>query len=730
MADIRPDTQNRVTLRPVTDAKLEAQDFGQEKIGRGLAAFGQGLAQVAEDVDAIEAIHDEAAVKRIDVEALAAAADAKREVDNAKGEQALTAGEQFASRIENIRKEALSKLSNPRQKRMFSDIFERRAVADTAAVNARVDQETFVWKTKTTGERILAYTDRAIDSFDEADPTEFDAAIKTIVSETEQLAQLTGTTSTLKEQKDKAVGAAYAGVVERTAVENPLKARAFLDEHAGKIPADLETALRKRLQPAFEEERNEIDAERAMGLVGESGLISAVDDVTTAPETQPDPVKAEKSAAVNADPLRGRGQTPVKGGEYGAARDGGERVHLALDYPAKEGTPVYPRGKAKVTEIDKIGKTNAGYYVKLQYADGTYGSYSHLRNINVEVGQSVDADTVVGGVGRTGKGGKPQYGSHLHEVIRNAKDQPIDPRKYRPGEEVGGKAEPGYSPKYEGNTVDIKAAYAMVEKLAKEEGWSLARKKGVMASIDDRARREDVIKDREYEAAEQVAIEAEVRIIQGGGDITKPETQIPNFENLSPSAKRGLLVRAASNRAAIAAEQKAAAEAANKATIEGNYPVFLRLSGMADTNPEQFMKVPIDSYRGSLPDGDWKALKRRQEEYRRQGTYRPQLAPERSKVAGLVNSVLGDAMLDPKKLKDPDSVDSKRRAYLIDKLMREVDARQQSGQKLTDAQIMEVMKPLLRKVVVESPGFFGTSEEEMPWYRAQMEGNESARVAP
>lgn len=732
MPDISPDTQNRVTLRPVTDAKFQAQDFGKDQIGRGLQAFGQGIGEVAEAVKTVNDIHDEAVVKEIDIQALAAASDAKREVENAKGKDALLAGEMFNERLSNIRKEAMSKLTNDRQKRMFGDVFERRSVADTAAVNAKVDRETFTYNVDTTKGLIESHIARAADVYNEADTNEFDKSIITIANQAKVMAALVGDDEqTLKSNTEKLVGAAYAGVFERMRVEDPIKARKFLDDHAGKVPADLETQLRQKVQPAYEEMRAEQLADEAIAGVVEAALDSRIEDPAASPAVQPDPAKAEKNATFNSDPLRGKSYKVVEGGQFGAPRDGGKRAHGGLDYAAPEGTPVYPRGVAKVTEIDTIGKTDAGYYVKFQYADGTTGSYSHLRNVNVKPGDTIDTDTVVGSIGRTGRGGKPAYGSHLHEVIRDASGRAVDPRKYRPGQPVVDIAAPGYAPKYEGNTVDIKAAYAVIEKKYRDGDISLSLRKEAMRAIDDRARREDVIKDRAYDAAEQSAIEVEVGIIQSGGDITDPAKQIPNWSELSPSVQRNLLNRAASNNAAIAAEAARAAEAANKATIEGNYDTYLRLEGMADTNPELFMKVPLDKYRSSFPKDDWQRLRRTQEEYRRQGTYRPQLAPERSKVAGLVNSVLGDAMLDPQKLKDPDSKDSKRRAYLISEAMRRIDAYNQSGTKLNDAQISElVLKPLLRKVVVDSPGFFGSNEEEMPWYRANMEGYSDARVAP
>lgn len=732
MADIRPDTQNRVQLRPVTDAKLEAQDFGQEKIGRGLAGFGQNLTQVAQDWDDINAIHNEAAVKETDNGALAEELALIREIESLKGKDALLANERYAERMDGIRKAALSKLTNDRQKRMFTDVFDRRAISNNDRVSRFVTKATFDYNIAATEGQIDTHIARAADVYDEADPSEFDASVLTIVNATKQRGALKGNDDDMtKADTEKFVGSAYAAVVERIAVEDPIRARKFLDDHAGKLPADLETKLRQRLQPEYEEMRAEQIADEVISGAAAAGIDSRVVNPSDAPEMQPDPAKAEKNAAFNADPLRGKGGVTVKGGEFGAARDGGKRVHGGLDRAAPEGTPVYPRMGARVIEIDKVGKTDAGFYVKMINDDGTYVSYSHLRNVNVEPGQRIDIDTVVGGVGRTGKGGKPAYGAHLHEVIRvgGENGKAIDARTYKPGKAVEGAAVAGYAPKYEGNTVDIKAAYAGIEKKYREGEISLSLRKRAMQAVDDRARREDAVKDREYAAADKIATEAMVEIIKSGGDLTDPIRQIPNFGDLSAPSQLKYLSAAEEVKARQAAAAAAAAEAANKARIEGNYSAFLDLQIMADQNPAKFMQVPLDSLRGSFPESDWKSLKKTQEEYRRQGTYRPQLAPERSMISGLVDVVLGDAGINPKQLKDPTSKSAKRKAYLVAEATRQVDAYQQSGKKMSQAQIYEeVLKPLLLRVAVSSPGFFGDSEEEMPWYQAQMEGYTSARI--
>jgi len=557
VADIRPDTQNRVQLRPVTDAKLEAQDFGQEKIGRGLAGFGQNLAQVAQDWDDINAIHDEAAVKKIDTEVLAATAEARRAVANAKGEQALTAGETYKTSIDSIRKDALSKLTNDRQKRMFTDVFERRAVVDYDAVQSHLDKETRTFAVDSGSARAKEMALRAVDNWDNVE--EFDRSIVSVVNEVDAIGRLQGKDEQMRKvDKDEAVSGVYAGVVEQLAVDDPLKAHDYLNAHAGKITPDMETKLRQRLHASVEEARVDTDVNLIISNITSGSYGIASEGAVNVPA--PDMTKAEATMAVNSHPLRDKGGASVKGGQFGAPRDGGSRTHIGRDTPAGAGTPVFPHMHGRVVEVDTAGKTDAGYYVKVKYVDGYTASYSHLRNVNVAPGDDVDANTVVGGVGGTGKGGKHAYGNHLHEVIRDPNGKVIDPESYKPKAVAGAPGKPGYTPKYDGERVNLEAAYADVERLAVENGWSPTYKRKVLAGIDEFARRQDSIRDRAYDAADEAATEVMVGIIKSGGDLTDPVRQIPNFGDLSPDSQLRYLGQAETTKARIASAAAAAAD--------------------------------------------------------------------------------------------------------------------------------------------------------------------------
>jgi len=91
-----------------------------------------------------------------------------------------------------------------------------------------------------------------------------------------------------------------------------------------------------------------------------------------------------------------------------------------IDIRAKSGTPVHSVAKGKVVYNDRF--LGYGNVVLIDHGKGYYSLYAHLRDVNVNVGDMVDKDQVIGTVGDTGS----LEGPKLHfEIRKNGK--PIDP---------------------------------------------------------------------------------------------------------------------------------------------------------------------------------------------------------------------------------------------------------------------------------------------------------------
>jgi murein DD-endopeptidase MepM/ murein hydrolase activator NlpD len=99
---------------------------------------------------------------------------------------------------------------------------------------------------------------------------------------------------------------------------------------------------------------------------------------------------------------------------------GAARFHAGVDIAAAYGREVPSAGVGRVVFSGAQG--GYGNTVVVEHADGIRTRYAHLSSIQVEVGTRVDAGTVVGRVGSSGR----STGPHLHfEVLQDG--QPVNP---------------------------------------------------------------------------------------------------------------------------------------------------------------------------------------------------------------------------------------------------------------------------------------------------------------
>jgi murein DD-endopeptidase MepM/ murein hydrolase activator NlpD len=103
------------------------------------------------------------------------------------------------------------------------------------------------------------------------------------------------------------------------------------------------------------------------------------------------------------------------------------REHLGIDYAAPTGTPVWAAASGTITQRGEAG--GAGNLVMIRHDGGIETAYMHLSKFapGQQVGQHVDAKTVIGYVGATGLA----TGPHLHFGVK--KDGVfVDPTKLVP----------------------------------------------------------------------------------------------------------------------------------------------------------------------------------------------------------------------------------------------------------------------------------------------------------
>lgn len=105
----------------------------------------------------------------------------------------------------------------------------------------------------------------------------------------------------------------------------------------------------------------------------------------------------------------------------------GYRVfHPGLDLDGITGDPIYPviSGRVSIIEYSRFG---FGTSIIIDHGNGFTSRYAHLSKVEVEVGQQVDINSVIGRMGATGRA----FGDHLHlEMYQDGKA--VNPMAYLP----------------------------------------------------------------------------------------------------------------------------------------------------------------------------------------------------------------------------------------------------------------------------------------------------------
>ena len=111
---------------------------------------------------------------------------------------------------------------------------------------------------------------------------------------------------------------------------------------------------------------------------------------------------------------------------FGLRKDpftGRMQQHDGLDLAAVKGTEVYSLQDGRVTYSGWRG--GYGRLIIVQHQDGTETRYGHLSERLVKAGDPVDANTVIGKVGSSGR----STGAHLHFEVRKG-SRPVNPLPY------------------------------------------------------------------------------------------------------------------------------------------------------------------------------------------------------------------------------------------------------------------------------------------------------------
>lgn len=111
---------------------------------------------------------------------------------------------------------------------------------------------------------------------------------------------------------------------------------------------------------------------------------------------------------------------------------GASTFHTGVDYPAREGTPIYASADGTVEKAGTMG--NGGNSVILNHGERRTTGYMHMQNFVVKEGDTVKQGQIIGYVGSTGN----VTGPHLHFTMTDNKGRKIDPSKVQFGQAIDG----------------------------------------------------------------------------------------------------------------------------------------------------------------------------------------------------------------------------------------------------------------------------------------------------
>lgn len=597
MVAVPIDIQNRVAPDPLPRQRLQAADSrAGEIIGNAVAGFGQDVARFAEDQDRIGAIYDTAAVKDADAKAQADLSGIRNSVLTAKGQEAVAAKAEARKKIIDLRKQYVTSMANPRQQRMFGDAFDRLSTQELETYDTHERKEVERYNFDASNARFESNLDRAISlhgANDEASQQALADALTEIPTINRGAAP-----EVIAAKRAGAVSGFHLGIAQKMLDDDPLAAKKYVDDHASEILEGDEVKLRRSMRDDVEE----AEADSAMGE-----LYAGVEGVHASPGPEVAHVEGGEVAKANADPVRGKGGRTVSGGQYGASRAGG-RMHAGEDIPAPAGTPVLPPMSGKVEKVwyDKAG----GNSILVRHPDGRVTGYAHLRNVNVSAGDTVDASTVLGGVGNTGSASR---GNHLHYTVRNGSGNKVDPTKQNWQETL---------PTYTAERQDKGSLYERARAIATARNMSPRQYQSFLRRIDQDVARTDNLKARSEDEARDAAYE----VIDRLGDNFTNVTQIPSAQRarLAPGVLSTLRNVADSNAKGDAVEPGGEA-----------YWGLLEMSGNPNSQ-SAFLNSDLYKVRGQMSKGEWNSLRKAQIDMKNGGGEQSDVAVDWGRVSTMV----------------------------------------------------------------------------------------------
>lgn len=554
---------NTVEQQGFSGARVRPAEFGAGQIiARSAAQFGQQVTQVADDVDEIQTIYATAAAKDADAQAalkLSALTTGFKQLEQG---DAVSAKGKALEDIDALERETLGSLKDSRARSMFKDVFGRRKLGALTAIQEHEATQVKAYSDAKSKARQSASMIVAIDA-----PTEEEMFLNIETGINERWSRMSGAAD-----EDKAFEAfkLRSDVLARRAqtIRDPIAQNQFVAKYSKWIAPDAEVSLIRANAPGLADAQaafrsNDFAAWRSGGkkpeLVRTPGSpVTLIDEDTgeevpagsmvpvELPPSEPGraaaPVEEPASnlatpkprvvavvKGANYDPTRGIGSVSetVEGHR---ARNGG-RGRTAIDIAAPIGTPLYPPVRGKVIEAPREKRGDNGYMVRVDYGNGTVGTYIHLKGPSpLNEGDVVETSNVIGLVGNTGR----STGPHVdYSVTRNG--AVVNPNKavYRGYDGEGGTPD-SVLDQYKPEDADTTTLVADIREYARQAGLSPVEERQLLRDQMEVVNFNRGLQQDKERQADRRADEWFIGI----GDRPFKISEVPGWSELSPASKQ------------------------------------------------------------------------------------------------------------------------------------------------------------------------------------------------
>lgn len=352
-------------LRPVTNERFRAPDNRAGEIfAEGLKDLGGAVAQTGQNIDETQAIYDSARAKALDNEYQTFERDAlfgENGFYNHQNEAALNARDPTQEAIAKKQGELLAKTQSARERKMLSDVFERRKqeAFDGIARYAGAQAHNFAI---TQSEARISNAQNNYVLYAPGDAKRGEMERSTILGETAQLAQLRGLedADVIRALRDDNLSTMHSAMAEKLMLDDPVGASAYVEKNRAELTPKAQLSLDAQLRPLLVDHDAQLFADQASRMG-----ITAAPITTNVPGAEPGVTQATSDTnAVWARMIhaesRGRQSAVSKKGAIGIAQvmpDTAREMARELGVPFDEG-----RYKGDATYNEMLGKA---YFAKM-----------------------------------------------------------------------------------------------------------------------------------------------------------------------------------------------------------------------------------------------------------------------------------------------------------------------------------------------------------------------------